>query len=182
VDEVVALLIAAVDTVPRTLTRTWELVGRHPEVEARLHAELDEALDGGRPPTLDDLARLPYLDQVVGEVLRLHPSVHFIDRRPLADVELEGRRVGADDFLLLSPLLTQRDPRFYPEPAEFRPERFAPDQRAGRPRFAYFPFGAGPHACIGMSLARLELGLIVATLGSRWRLAGDSKAMTVAAR
>jgi pentalenene oxygenase len=182
-DEVVSLLIASVDTIPRTLAFAWELLAAHPGDEARVHAELDQVL-AGRLPAVEDLARLPYLGQVLAEVMRLHPPVHFIDRRPLTDVELEGSPVAAGSFVLLSPLLTHRDRRLYPEPDSFRPERFTPEGRASRPRFAYFPFGAGPHACVGMSLARLELELVVATVASRWRLrpTGDPHRMTASAR
>jgi cytochrome P450 len=182
-DEVVSLLIASVDTTPGTLAFAWQLLGTHPAHEAQVHAELDEVLSG-RTPAAEDLARLGHLDRVLSEVLRLHPPVHFIDRRPLADVELEGSPVAAGSFLLLSPLLTHRDPRLYPEPDAFRPERFTPEGRASRPRFAYFPFGAGPHACIGMSLARLELVLVMATVAARVRLVptADPGTMTVARR
>jgi cytochrome P450 len=168
-DEVVSLLIAAVDTTPGTLAWTWLLLSRHPDAEARLHAEL-EAVLGDRPPTVDDIPKLPYLEMVLNEVLRLYPPVHFIDRRTLADVELDGCPVPAGSFLLLSPLFTHRDPRFYAEPTAFRPERWGREQPATRPRYAYFPFGGGPHTCIGMVLARMELSLIVATIASRWRL------------
>jgi cytochrome P450 len=168
-DEIVSLLIAAVDTTPGTLAWTWYLLARHQEVEARLHEELDAVLDG-RPPTADDLARLEYLELVVAEVLRLYPPVHFIDRRPLADVELDGHRVAAGSFLLISPLFTHRDSRFYDEPTAFRPERWAQEERTRRPRFAYLPFGGGPHTCIGMALARMELSFVIATLARRWRM------------
>jgi cytochrome P450 len=168
-DEVVSLLMAAVDTTPGTLAWTWYLLARHREVEARLHEELDAVLDG-RPPTVDDLARLEYLELVVTEVLRLYPPVHFIDRRPLVDVELDAHRVAAGSFVLISPLLTHRDPRFYDEPAAFRPERWTNGERARRPRFAYLPFGAGPHSCIGMALARMELSFVIATLARHWRM------------
>jgi cytochrome P450 len=165
--EIVSMLIAGVDTTPGTLAWTWFLIGRHPEVEARLHTELDAVL-GGREPTADDIPRLRYLLLVLDEVLRLYPPVQFIDRRPLVDVELDGVPVAAGSYLLLSPLLTHRDPRFFGEPEAFRPERWGNgDGPHGR---AYFPFGAGPHTCIGMALARTELALVVATLASRWRL------------
>jgi cytochrome P450 len=120
-------------------------------------------LDGAEPE-LDDLPRLSELDRALREVLRLHPSVGFIDRRPLADVELEGHRVPAGALVLASPLLTHRDPRLYDEPDAFRPERWAPGGAQSRPRFAYFPFGGGPHACIGQAQARTQLPLALATL------------------
>jgi cytochrome P450 len=120
------------------------------------------------------------LDGVLREVLRLHPPVHFIDRRPLEDVDLEGRRVRAGSFLLLSPLVTHRDERFYRDPAAFRPARWEAD---GIPRWAYFPFGAGPHTCIGMHLARLEMAHTIAEVAALWRLeAVDGNRMRVLGR
>ncbi len=168
-DEIVALLQAGIDTTPGALAWAWLLLARSPEAESRLHAELGAAL-GGRPPGVEDLPRLPYLAMVIDEVLRLYPPVHFIDRRPLADVELDGCPVRAGSYLLLSPLLTHRDPRFFPEPAAFRPERWSEEEQGKRPRYSFFPFGGGPHVCIGEVLARMELGLVIATLAQRWRL------------
>ena len=166
-DEVVSMLIAGVDTTPGTLAWTWFVLGRHQDAEAKVHEELDAVL-AGRPPTAEDIPRLRYLRLVLDEVLRLYPPVHFIDRRPLVDVELDGRRVAAGSYILLSPLLTQRDGRFFDEPASFRPERWENGQATAAR--AYFPFGAGPHTCIGIALARTELVLAIATLASRWRL------------
>ncbi len=113
---------------------------------------------------------LPYLETVLNEVLRLYPPVHFIDRRPLEDVELDGEAIEAGTFLLISPLLTHRDPRFYPEPERFDPRRWSDQAGEGRPRYAFLPFGGGPHTCIGMTLARMELTLVIAALATRWRL------------
>jgi cytochrome P450 len=172
-DEIVAMLIASVDTTSRTLAWTWFVIGSHQEVESRLHAELSEVLSG-RPPTLEDLPRLPYLELVLTEVLRLYPPVHFIDRRALEDMDLNGARLRAGEYILLSPRLTHRDPRFYDEPSQFRPERWHPDGRKQRPQYSYFPFGGGPHVCIGMGLARMELALVVATLAQHWRLKPSS--------
>jgi cytochrome P450 len=162
-DEVVALLIAGTATVARALGHARDLLARHPAVAARVEAELDAVL-AGRAPELDDLPRLAELDRVLREVLRLHPSVGFVDRRPLADVELEGHRVPAGALVLASPLLTHRDPRLYDEPDAFRPERWAAADLPARPRYAYFPFGGGPHACIGRAQARMQLPLALATL------------------
>jgi cytochrome P450 len=171
--EIAALLIAAIDTTPGTLTWAWrELAGERAAEEA-LHAELDQAAAA-------DPSRLPVIDGVLREVLRLHPPVHFIDRRPLADVELEGRRLRAGSFLLLSPLVTHRDARFYRDPEAFRPARWEDDPP---PRWAYFPFGAGPHTCIGMHLARLEMTHTIAEVARRWRLENaDGARMRAVAR
>ena len=168
-DELVSLLIAAVDTTPRALAWTWFLLGRHPSVESRFHEELLAVLGGG-PATGDDLQRLTFMQMVLNETLRLYPPVHFIDRRPLRDVELGGVRVRAGSYMLLSPLITHRDPRFFEEPGVFRPERWDPSCAAQRPGRLSFPFGAGPHACIGEGLARLEISITLATVAAHWRL------------
>lgn len=165
-DELVSLLIASIDTTPGTLAWCWYLIAEHPEVEARLWAELSSTL-GGREPEAADLPRLGYLDQVISEVLRLYPPVHFIDRRPLEDVEIGETRIRAGSYLLLSPLLTQRDGRHFEQPDSFLPSRW--DRKADHPRYGYFPFGGGPHTCIGMFLAKIELALVTATLAQRWR-------------
>ena len=167
-DEIVSLLIASVDTTPGTLAWIWFVLASHPMVEERLHAELQSVL-AGRRPTIDDLPHLQYLDRVISEVLRLYPPVHFIDRRALADMELGGVQLRAGDYILLSPLLTQRDGRFFDRPSEFDPERWQNGAHKPLPH-AYFPFGAGPHACIGMGLATKEMALVVATLAQCWRL------------
>jgi cytochrome P450 len=165
-DELVSLLIASIDTTPGTLAWCWYLLARHPEVEQRLWAELGSTLGEGQP-TVADLPRLGYLDQVISEVLRLYPPVHFIDRRPLEDTEIGGVRIRAGSYILLSPLLTQRDERHFEQPDSFQPARW--DRKAGHPRYSYFPFGGGPHTCIGMFLAKIELALVIATLAGRWR-------------
>ena len=168
-DEIVSLLIASVDTTPKTLAWILVLIGQHKEVEERVRTELADVL-GNRGPTVEDLPHLEYLDRVISETLRLYPPVHFIDRRPLEDVDLNGTTVKAGTYLLLCPLLTHRDPRFFEAPNEFRTDRWTNEQTKKRPRFSFFPFGAGPHTCIGGELARVELALVVATLAQRWRL------------
>ncbi len=169
VDEVISLLFAAVDTTPRALAFTWLMLGTHLDVEARLHEELSTVL-GGRPPDVEDLGNLPRLRMVVDETLRMYPPVHFIDRRPLEDVVLADTTVRAGAYMLISPLVTQRDPRFFDEPAAFRPERWNVDARDPGVARLCFPFGAGAHGCLGEALARLEISLTLATLAQRWRL------------
>lgn len=169
VDEVLSILIAAVDTTPRALAFTWLILGRHPDAEARVHAELAAVL-GGRTPEAGDLANLPYLKSVIDETLRLYPPVHFIDRRPLADVVLGDATVQANAYMLLSPLVTQRDPRFFDDPDVFRPERWTAEACTRERARLTFPFGAGAHGCLGEQLALLEIGLTLATLAQRWRL------------
>jgi len=169
VDEVIAYLISSIDTTPETLVWAWFLIGRDEPVRARIQEELAAVL-AGRTPTHEDLPRLTYLNQVISEVLRLYPAVHYIDRRPLADVELNGVAVPANSYMLLSPLITHRDPRYFEDPKAFRPDRWDPDAIKSHPRSAYFPFGAGLHGCIGEGLARMEIALTLATLAQRWNL------------
>jgi len=166
--EVLAMLFASFDTTSSALGWAWFAIGQHPEVEAKLHAELDEVL-GGRVPTLEDLPRLRYSRAVITEVLRLYPPVHFVDRRALCDVDLGGVRVRSGEYILLSPLLTQRLARFYEQPARFWPERWVGADVSRPPRYAYFPFGDGPHVCIGRGLALRVAALAIATLARHWR-------------
>ena len=168
VDELVSLMMAAIATTPSTLAWIWFLLGTNPSAEARLHWELS-TLDRGAL-TVAGLPRLEFAEMVTDEALRLYPPVHFIDRRTLTDVELGGIRISAGRYLLLSPLVTHRDRRFFSEPDAFRPERWgrdAPDRAQTRQCFA---FGAGAHRCIGEELARLEITLAIATLARDWRL------------
>jgi cytochrome P450 len=168
-DEIISLLIASVDTTPGTIAWIWFLMGRNPDVEQRVHAELDGVL-GTEPVTMEALQRLPYLEAVLTEVLRLYPPVHFADRRALEEMTLGGVQLRAGDYLLISPLLTQRDARYYEDPELFRPDRWSGGLRQALPQYAFFPFGGGPHVCIGMGLARQEMLSVVATLAQRWRI------------
>jgi cytochrome P450 len=169
VDEVISLMMAAVDSTARALAWIWLMLGRNGSIQVRFHEEL-EAVLAGKPVTVADLPRLTFMEMLVEETLRLYPPVHFIDRRTLTDVDLDGVHLPAGTYLLLSPLITQRDPRFFEDPTAFKPERWnasAPDRPTAR---LSFPFGAGRHRCIGEELARLEISLALATLASSWRL------------
>lgn len=171
-DELVSLMIASIDTTPGTLAWACLELARRPELEAEVVSEIRDEL-GEEPAGADVLTRLPGLAAVVDETLRLHPPVHFIDRRPRSEVRIAGERVGRGTWVLVSPLLTQRDPRYYDDPDAFRPERWHGVDRRSRPRYSFFPFGGGPHTCIGMALARLELGLALATVLPRVSLSPD---------
>jgi cytochrome P450 len=148
---------------------TFHLLARHPEVEARLHAELDEAL-GDRPASFADLGRLAYTRMVVDESIRLFPPAWIISRVGTEDRTVDGYRIPKGARLVASQFVLHRDPRFWPDPGRFDPERFAPGASSDRPRFAYLPFGEGPHKCMGDEVASMEATLLVATVGQRWRL------------
>jgi cytochrome P450 len=123
-----------------------------------------------RPPTIEDLTALRHTRMVIDEALRLYPPTWLTGRVPMVDTEVGGYRVPANTLVLLSPFVTHRHPDFWTEPARFDPERFTPERSAGRPRFAYFPFGGGERACIGSGLALKEMQMIVAMVTQRYRL------------
>ena len=130
-----------------------------------VQAELDHALDGELPGAAD-LERLPILRAVVAEALRLYPPAYgLFPRRALEDVVVGDVTIRKDDLVQLTPFVTQRDPRWFERPEDFRPARFlsAPPW----PRYAYFPFGAGPRVCIGQAFGLLEASLVLATLLQR---------------
>jgi cytochrome P450 len=167
--EVKALLFAGHATTASGLAWTWLLLSLHPWAEQRLQRELRTVL-GQRPPAAEDLPALVYTRMLIDEVLRLYPPTWLTARTPLADVELGGYRIPANAIVLLSPFVTHRHPAFWGDPETFDPERFTVEQSAGRPRFAYFPFGRGPRACIGSGLAVMQMQLVVAMVAQRYRL------------
>ena len=174
-DEAVSLYIAGHDTTATTLTYALFLLSQNPEVEERFHAELDGVL-GDRDATLADLPQLPLTDQVITETLRLYPPFWLLGRMVFEPIELDGYRIPPGVSVVTSPLVTQRDPRWFDDPLEFRPERWTPEFRTELPRFAYFPFGGGPHQCIGEGFAWMEAKIALATLCRRWRVTTRSKA------
>ncbi|HET8662414.1 MAG TPA: cytochrome P450 [Micromonosporaceae bacterium] len=167
-DEVATLLLGGYETTSNLLSWTWYELSRHPEVEARLHAEVDRVL-GGRLPTVADAAQLGYARMVLDETLRLYP-VPWLERRAAKADTVGGYEVPAGSLVYISPYLTHRHPGFWKDPERFDPERFTPERQDARPRFAYFPFGGGPRMCIGNGLALLEAQLTLATIAQRYRL------------
>jgi len=168
-DEVMTLLLAGHETISATLTWIWYLLSQHPEVEQRLHDEVDRVL-GGQPPTVDRLDDLPYTRQAIQEAMRLYPPAFFVIRHTIADDEIGGYPVPANSLVLLMSHAVHRHPAFWEEPERFDPERFTPERSAGRPRFAYFPFGGGPRICLGKSFAMMEAQLVLATVAQRYCL------------
>lgn len=170
--EVLAFLLAATDEPPSALEAAWCLLAGRPEAEERLLAELDAEL-AERLPTLADRARLPYLDAVIRETLRLYPPVRLIDRSPVSDTRIDGTRLRAGTNVIVSPLVTHREPGLYERPAHFLPERWLSTTPSELPKGAYLPFGAGPHVCIGQPLALAIVWLGLAVIVPRWRLRPD---------
>jgi len=168
-DEAMTIFLAGHETTANAMTWTWYLLSQHPDVEARVHAEIDAAL-GSRLPGADDLPLLPYTRMVLAESMRLYPPAWIVGRRALGPFEANGYTIPARSIVLLSQYTMHRDARWFPDPERFDPERFTPERQADRPKFAYFPFGGGPRVCIGEQFAWMEGLILLATIAQRWRL------------
>lgn len=167
-DEVMTLLVGGIETTALALAWTFHELANHPEVERRVHAEVDEVL-AGRAPTYDDVAKLGYLRQVVNEVLRMYP-VWFLMRRALAPVQLGGTTLPEGAEVIFSPHALHHDPVSFTNPYRFDPDRWAPERAARIPKGAFVPFGAGARQCVGNLFAQTEIVIAVATVAARWRL------------
>ncbi|MFF4320635.1 cytochrome P450 [Streptomyces sp. NPDC001568] len=162
-DQVLIFLLAGHETTATSLAFALHLLGRHPQEQARAREEVVRVL-GDRPPQAADLDRLPYLTQVLKEAMRLYPAAPVIGRKSVAATEVSGHTIPAGSDVILAPWVTHRHPRYWPDPERFDPERFAPGAEAERPRYAWFPFGGGPRACIGQHFSMLESVLALAVI------------------
>ncbi|WP_307795951.1 cytochrome P450 [Amycolatopsis sp. 195334CR] len=170
-DELVTLLLAGHETTASTLSWSLHLLDKHPEVAERLRAEAIEVL-GDRLPQHEDIRKLVYTNQVISEAMRLYPPVWILPRLALEDDEIAGYHVPAGSDVVVCPYTLHRHPAFWDRPAEFDPDRFAPDATAGRPRYAYIPFGAGPRFCVGNSLGLMEAVFVLAMIARELTLTG----------
>jgi cytochrome P450 len=178
-DEMVTFLFAGHETTALSLTYVWDLLSRNPSAERRLHAELDDLLDGR--PTIEDVFALEYTEAVVKEAMRLYPPAHEIRRSPARDVEIGGYEVPAGSLVTLPTWVLHCDERFWDDPEQFRPDRFLDGGGDDRPAYAYFPFGGGPRRCIGQQFAMTEAQLLLATLASGWTLEREYDALELSA-
>ena len=167
-DEVLTLLTAGIETTALALAWTFHEIGRRPEVERRIHAEVDEVL-GGRRVAFDDIPKLAYTHRVVNEVLRMYP-IWILMRRAVTEVDLGGVRIAPGTEVTVSPHALHFDPRFHDEPNRFDPDRWLPERAQRLPRGAFIPFGAGNRQCVGNVFALTEIVIAVATVAARWRL------------
>jgi cytochrome P450 len=168
-EEMMTLFLAGHETTAMALTWTWYLLSQYPQVEEKLVAEVSRVLRG-RPPTVADLAQLPYTEMVVRESMRLYPPAPGFAREPIEDVRIGGYDVPRGSLITVNTYALHRDPRFFEDPERFDPERFATGWEDRIPRYAFLPFGGGPRVCIGNGFAMMEARLIVATMAQRWRL------------
>lgn len=166
-DECLTIFLAGHETTANALTYAWLLLSRHPESEQRFHAELGALAD--QPLTIDTLPRLRFTNAVFAEAMRLYPPAWALGREATEEHHFGGKLVPKRGIVLCSQFVIQRDARFWDAPLDFKPERWLADDKS-RPRFAYFPFGAGPRQCIGESFAWTEGALLLAAIGRRFRL------------
>jgi cytochrome P450 len=169
IDEVMTLVVAGHETTASGLNWAWYLLARHPEVDARMHAEI-EAAPEMTAPGLGQMEELQYTQNVINEALRLYPPGWLLSRRSVAADVLSGFELPAGTDVLLSPYLLHRHPQYWKEPDAFRPERFDAEHESERPRFAYIPFAAGPRHCIGESLALYEMLMHLYKVARHYRL------------
>ena len=171
-DEAMTLYLAGHETTALTLSWTWHLLARHPEVQDKLLAEWDQHLQG-RDPTVSDLPKLKYTDAVLTESMRLLPPVYLIGREATKEMELGGYKVPKGTTIFMSQWVSHRDPRYFDDPETFRPERWLDGLIERIPKYAYYPFGGGPRVCIGNTFALMEAGLILPMVGQRFRCTLD---------
>ena len=167
-DEILTLFTAGHETTALALTWTWYLLAREPECASRFYAEIDLVLQG-RTPTFEDIPNLVYTDRVVAESMRLYPPIWLIGRLAREPFELDRWSIPKGSICLMSQYVMHHDPRFFPDPNRFDPDRWSPELRDARPKFCHFPFGGGARACIGDRFAWSELTLVLATIAQKWR-------------
>ncbi len=167
-DEVMTIFLAGHETTALALSWTWYLLATHPEVEKKFHDELADVL-GGKTPTVADMPRLPYTEMIAKETMRLYPPAYAVGREALEDTEIGGFRIPRKSQLFAFQWVTHRDERYFENPEAYEPERWTPERADKIPKYAYFPFGGGPRQCIGNYFAMMEIVLLLATIGQRFR-------------
>jgi cytochrome P450 len=168
-DEVMTIFIAGHETTSNALTWTFCLLSQYPNVERKLHDEIELVL-GNRIPTADDIPKLQYTEMVLRESMRIYPPVWTMGRRVENDYTVGEYTIPAGSSILMCQYVMHHDPRYYEKPEEFNPDRWTDDFKTRLPRFSYFPFGGGIRGCIGESFAWMEGVLIIATIAQEWSM------------
>lgn len=162
-NEILTFIFVGHETTALSLAWTWLLLCQNPGWMQRAQDEVDMML-GGRTPTMDDLETLPTVKNSFLESLRIYPPVWGIPRNTTQEVEIGGFCIPKKATVLTLPYITHRHPEFWPDAERFDPDRFTAPNSAGRPRFAYFPFGGGPRLCVAMGFATMEAQLILTAI------------------
>ncbi|MFD4137676.1 cytochrome P450 [Streptomyces sp. NPDC058572] len=179
-EQVLIFLLAGHETTATSLAFALHLLARHPEHQQQARAEAVRVL-AGRTPEAADLDALPYLTKVLKESMRLYPAGPVIGRRAVADTEIGEFTVPAGADVIVAPWVTHRHPRYWDDPERFDPERFTPEREKARPRYAWFPFGGGPRACIGQHFSMLESVLALAMILREYELSAVDEQVPVGA-
>ncbi|HZW55666.1 MAG TPA: cytochrome P450 [Nitrososphaerales archaeon] len=169
-DEVLILFAAGHETTANALTWTWYLLSENEAVEAKMHEEVDSVIPDGSLPTAHDLAKLDYTTKVLTESMRIYPPAWILVRKALRDCAIGDYILPQDANVVISQYVNHHDPKYFPDPESFIPERWTQDMRKRLPKFAYFPFGGGPRGCVGEPFAWMEGVLLLATISKRWRM------------
>ena len=168
-DEAMTIFMTGHETTAVTLAWTFYLLSQNPDIETKVHAEVDEVING-RVPTMADIARLPYTEMVLSESMRLYPPAWALQRTALNDSEIGGYVIPKGSQVLMSQYVMHHDARYFPEPEKFDPERWTKEARDARPQFSYFPFGGGLRRCIGDAFAMMEATLLLVQLAQQWQM------------
>ncbi|MBX9426638.1 cytochrome P450 [Streptomyces lateritius] len=166
-EQVLVFLLAGHETTATSLGFALHLLALHPEAQKQAHEEVDRVL-GGRTPGAADLDALPYVTQVLKEAMRLFPAAPVIGRRAVAATQVGGVTIPAGADVIVAPWVTHRHPDYWEDAERFDPDRFTPEAEAARPRYAWFPFGGGPRACIGQHFSMLESVIALAMILQRY--------------
>lgn len=179
-DQVMIFISAGHETTATALTFTLYLLARHPDVQERVRAEADEALDPD-PAGARAVDRLVTTRMVVKEALRLYPPAYAFSRAAVTDDVVDGYSIPAGALVLVSPWATHRHPDFWTEPERFDPDRFSASAETAQHRYAWFPFGGGPRACIGGHLSMLEMVIVTAAITRAYQLSSPQERLPLAA-
>jgi cytochrome P450 len=166
-DELKTLFLAGFESSANALTWTMYLLTQHPAIMQTLQREIDSELHG-RPATLETLPRLPFLDAVIRESLRLYPPAWNLARTAVEDVRFGNAVVRRGQLVMASQWVIHRNPAHYPDPRAFKPQRWLEGLARTLPEFAYMPFSGGTRKCIGDDFARLEIAVVLVTLCQRF--------------
>jgi len=170
-DEVMTIFLAGHETTANALTWTYYLLSEHPTIETKLQEELHSIFGSNKTIiTADDVPRLEYTEKILTESMRLYPPAWALGRQGIDDYKVGGYTIPKGSIILMSQYVMHRNPRYFPEPDRFYPDRWTEEFKKQLPRFSYFPFGGGIRGCVGEPFAWLEAILLVATISRQWRM------------
>ncbi|CAO2630220.1 Cytochrome P450 3A13 [Lemmus lemmus] len=160
----IIFIFAGYETTSSSLSFALYLLATHPDVQKKLQDEIDAALPNKAPPTYDTLVQMEYLDMVINETLRLYPIAGRLERVCKADVEVNGVLIPKGTVVIVPMFVLHKDPKHWPEPEEFRPERFSKKNQDNINPYTYLPFGDGPRNCIGMRFALMNMKIALVSI------------------